>query len=492
MKRYRDLPLRVRLTLLYVALFSILLLVLTGVSYLDIRHFLIANLTSQLEAQAKPAVEQWQRTTVGPAVGVPGPTLPPHLQPSPGEESAPAGAKELARNLSTVSTMALVLDRQGNVVAASGKQANNVKPDTPCYEKAVAQGQRATCVVKVGGDRYLALAIPLRRTVTGETVGVAEIATSLRPVDRILGRQKFVLGAGFGALLLLGTILGLWLTTSALKPLNDMVDTCHRIAAGDLSQRVDLPRQKDEIGKLAAAFDDMVRQLESAFEAQEAFIASAAHELRTPLAAIQGSLEVLLRGALDDPPNAHRLTQSMYREVTRLFRLCDQLLDLSRLRSAESIHRNDVDLQAFFDEFVYQAKFLVQERQFSLVAGPAVTVSLDADALKQVLFNLIDNAVQHTAEGGEIRVGWQAGNDGVRIFVEDDGEGILPQDLPHVFEPFYRGDRSRSRRRGGTGLGLTLSKKLVEAHGGRITVVSKPGDGAKFRITLPPALLRRG
>jgi signal transduction histidine kinase len=229
----------------------------------------------------------------------------------------------------------------------------------------------------------------------------------------------------------------------------------------------------------------MFARLEAAFEAQRRFVANAAHELRTPLTAIRGSLEVLMRGAQDDPATAARLTQGMYREVVRLSRLSEQLLDLSRVGATTSVHKRPVAIAAFFDNFLSQARLLARDRTVTLEPGPAVTLLADPDALTEMLFNLVDNAVQHTDEGGVITLGWRTTPEAVQLWVADDGEGIPAADLPHIFEPFYRGDSSRSRRQGGSGLGLALVRALAQAHGGRVSVESQPGQGAKVTITLP-------
>ena len=147
-----------------------------------------------------------------------------------------------------------------------------------------------------------------------------------------------------------------------------------------------------------------------------------------------------------------------------------------------------MDLRVFFNEFIQQARLLAQERTVTLEEGPVITILADPDALKEALFNLVDNAVQHTEQSGAIVMGWGASTKAVKIWIADDGEGIAPNDLPHIFEPFYRGDSSRSRRRGGTGLGLALVRSLVEAHGGHIAVESQVGQGARFTITLPIVL----
>ena len=477
MRLLRDLSLKARLTLLYVGLFSALLMVLAAGFYLETRHFLIAETASDLQAQIETAVGRRHG-------GMPLPPPPPAPPGAPSGRPSPSVASQgdlasLVRAVVERGDSAVVLDASGKALASAGEGAGLAKAWEPCTPKLVPN-RATTCLVRLSGERYLVGAMPL-----GDGGDVLLVGRSLRPVEQVLLRQQLMLGVGVALLLLFGTLLGFWLTSSALAPLDDMVETCNRIAAGDLSQRVNLPRRNDEIGRLAAAFDHMVDRVEATMEAQQRFVASAAHELRTPLAALQGSMDVLLRDALDDPPTARRLVQGMYREITRLFRLCDQLLGLSRAHLAESVHRRPVDLSSFFHEFMMQAGFLAQERHLSLQEGDPVTIPVDPDALKRILFNLVDNAVQHTAEGGEIVVGWRESPGGVEIFVKDNGEGIRPEDLPHVFEPFYRGDRSRSRRWGGAGLGLALVKALVEAHGGRVGVSSTPGKGATFTIWLP-------
>jgi signal transduction histidine kinase len=316
---------------------------------------------------------------------------------------------------------------------------------------------------------------------------VAQLNSPLTLVDETLRTQTSFITLGILLTLIAGSIGGLFLTASALKPLRRMANTCRQIAAGDLHRRVALPHSKDEIAKFADAFNEMVSHLEKSFAAQRRFIGDAAHELKTPLAALQGSLEVLLRGAQDDAATARHLTQGMHRETLRLKRLVEQLLDLSRLDAPIELHLETIEIDTFLLEFVEQARMLTQNRRITLDAGAPAIVAADADSLKQSLFNLVDNAARHTSDGGRITFGWQNGANTVEIWVEDDGEGIADEDLPHIFEPFYRGgDRSRSRHDGGgTGLGLTLVQATIKAHGGRIEARSKPGAGSRFTLIFP-------
>jgi len=356
MKSWHDLSLRLRLTLLYVSLLILLLCALSGVLYWDTHRFLLDSTATRLRAQAKPVIERWFQAATPPAAHPPAPPSP--LTPT--ELSNIAAG--LARDLTSRDTVALILDHNGQVLANGKKLPEEPTPPTPSpryYSRALAGENEINYIVTANGQRTLVLLIPWRPApASPEILGVIQLSTPLASIDQVLLRQRLLLGIGIGLTLFIGTVGGLWLTTSALKPLNRMVATCRRIADGDLSQRVNLPHRQDEIGQLANAFDNMVARLESSFEAQRRFVANAAHELRTPLTALQGSLEVLLRGSQDDPASVARLAQGMYREVTRLARLCEQLLDLTRVNASAPIHKQPIALQTFFNEFTQQAFWL--------------------------------------------------------------------------------------------------------------------------------------
>jgi two-component system OmpR family sensor kinase len=316
-------------------------------------------------------------------------------------------------------------------------------------------------------------------------LGVAQLTTPLTQIDLLLARQRRMIGLGLALALGLGILGDLWLVRSSLAPLGRVIATIRRIAGGDLSQRVQLSRAGDEVGQLGAAFDQMASHLEEAFSSQARFVSAASHELRTPLTALQGSLEVLQRGSQDDPAATHLLLGSMHREVTRLSRLTEQLLALTRLDAPEALNIRSVDVARWLDDVVGQAEHLAGSRQLQVVRGPRVALRADPDLLTQVWLNLIDNAVQHTGPDGKLQLGWTATEAALVFWVADDGEGIAPEDLPHIFEAFYRGDRSRSRRHGGAGLGLAIVQAIVRAHGGSIEVEGRPGEGARFTMRMP-------
>lgn len=394
----------------------------------------------------------------------------------------------LSRDLTSRDMTALVFDDQGQLLANGRwlqEEPEPAPPDQESFARALAGEDDIIYTADVSGQQTLVTLIPLRsEAANDEVIGVVQLNTPLALADEVLNRERLLLLSGTALAILLGAAGTLWLTTSALAPLRRMIITSRRIAAGNLGERVNLPRRQDEVGQLAVAFDDMAVQIESTITAQRRFIADAAHELRTPLTALSGSLEVLLRGAQDDPASANRLMHGMFREVTRLGRLTEQLLDLTRLEMSDTIQTTDIDLSTFMANFSEQAQMLAHERQYQLQPGQPLTLVADPNRMHQALLNLVDNAVIHTVPGGKIRVGWRTRLKSVELWVADDGEGISDEDQMNIFQPFYRGKRSRSRHRGGSGLGLAIVSDIVAGHGGHISVESHPGQGTRFTITL--------
>ena len=216
--------------------------------------------------------------------------------------------------------------------------------------------------------------------------------------------------------------------------------------------------------------------------------ANVSHELRTPLTSIKGFAETLLDGAMREEETARRFPSIINSEADRLVKLVDDLLDLSLLESKRvTLAPKPVDVGGLVTHTVDKLRPIAAHSQLTLVqsAPPGIVVFADADRLEQVLTNLVDNALKYTPPGGRVEVQVAAVSGEVEVVVNDTGKGIRPEDLPHVFERFYRSDRSRTRGSGGTGLGLAIAKHIVEAHGGRISVSSRPNEGTTFTVTIP-------
>jgi two-component system phosphate regulon sensor histidine kinase PhoR len=245
----------------------------------------------------------------------------------------------------------------------------------------------------------------------------------------------------------------------------------------------------DEAGRPmgAVAVLHEVTELRRLERARRDLTANVSHELRTPLTSIKGFAETLLAGAMRDESTCRRFLEIIDQESNRLVKLVDDLLDLSRLESQRlDLEMSRISVQALVTDAVVKMQPLAGRRTLEVHQTESdVWVRADRDRLAQVLTNLVDNAIKFTGDGGRITLGWRTHNGDVEVTVSDDGPGIAPADLPHVFERFYKADRARAAVPGGTGLGLAIAKHIVEAHGGRIRVASEPGRGTTFAFSLP-------
>jgi signal transduction histidine kinase len=277
-----------------------------------------------------------------------------------------------------------------------------------------------------------------------------------------------------------------WLVTRrALAPLSRIAQRASRVTGGDLSVRMGPVPSRDEIADVADAIDAMLDRLEGAFAAQARFVHDASHELRTPLTIARGHLETALAGGRD-PAGLEAAAHVAISELDRMARLVESLLRLARTGADGPQARDLVDVGDLAERVVARSRVL-GDRAWHVAAAEGAMVEGDADALDQVLLNLISNAVRHTAPGQAIGVRVDLVPDAVVVEVSDTGEGIDPDLLPTLFDRFTRADAARGRDTGGAGLGLAICRAIVEAHGGTITAASTPGLGATFTVELPKA-----
>jgi two-component system OmpR family sensor kinase/two-component system sensor histidine kinase BaeS len=271
------------------------------------------------------------------------------------------------------------------------------------------------------------------------------------------------------------------------SPLADLMAAADAVAAGDLSARVP-ERGRGEMARLAARFNRMTAELERAEAARRNLTADVAHELRTPLHILQGNLEGVLDGVYQ-PTDDH--IAAMLDETRLLSRLVEELQTLSLAEAGQlPLHRRTLPAADLLADVAARFAPAAADAGIALDVTPgldALAVNVDPDRLDQALLNLVSNALRHTPVGGRVTLAAQKAPDGVELLVADSGAGIDPADLPFVFDRFWRGDRARARG-GSAGLGLPIARRLVEAHGGRIEVSSRPGVGTTFTVWLPAAL----
>lgn len=280
-------------------------------------------------------------------------------------------------------------------------------------------------------------------------------------------------------------IISLIISRRLTIPLHNMAEATGRMAEGDYSQRV-VVRSRDEIGSLAHSLNQMAARLQDSQKLRRELMANIAHELRTPLTTISGYMEALTDGIAPATTETYEMIQ---READRLSRLVDDLQKLSRAESGqEEFNFAGVAVKPFFERIGLKLKPQYHDKDVSLdisVEPENLNLMTDEDKMDQVLVNLLDNALRYTDAGGSVLLSCRGGGEAVEIKVQDNGSGISPEDLPCVFERFYRADKSRSRDKGGSGIGLTIAKCYVESLGGRIEVESTVNEGTTFTIMMP-------
>jgi two-component system, OmpR family, sensor kinase len=325
------------------------------------------------------------------------------------------------------------------------------------------------------------------------TLGIIQVSFQTEALQDMLMQQLMIFFALSSFALIAGLVVSLPVIRRTLVPLSNIGSAVHRTDAGNLSERLPAHQGQEEIDRLSVSFNGMLERLETSFQTERdakeqmrRFVADASHELRTPLTSIHGFLEILLRGAAEKPEQLYSALNSMYGESRRINKLVEDLLLLAKLDRAPQLIFKEASLQAILKEMEPQLRILAGNRSVYFELNSKSQGQFDPDKIKQVVLNLFHNAVQHTdAETGQILIALSRSENQTELTIKDNGPGIPPEHVTHVFERFYRSESSRTRRSGGAGLGLSITKSIVEAHGGTIRVDSQPGEGSAFRILLP-------
>jgi two-component system, OmpR family, sensor kinase len=387
------------------------------------------------------------------------------------------------------------LNREGECLAPpSARQAWD--PNT--VWEAIAGNTRYSTVT-VDGERLRVLSVPWR--LEGRIAGAVQVARELGEYDLLWDGQVRMLVALLPLSLVIAGIGGVFLTNRALRPVRQVTHAAAQIGAQDLSRRLRVVGQ-DELAELAATFNGMIARLEAAFEQQRRFTADASHELRTPLARIKVSTSMALSG--DQSPGEYRAALAAADQAAdAMDRLIQQLLTLARADAGElglrreRVNMADVLRQAAGGRYEIEsarpdqrhflgtpASYLVPLLCLDLPPDP-LEVAGDEDHLSRVFVNLLENAIRHTPLAGRITLSARTTEDAVVVRVADTGEGIAPEHLPRVCERFYRVDAARTRKSGGCGLGLAISRSIIQAHGGRLSIESELGRGTVVTVVLP-------
>jgi len=488
----RRLPVRVHLMLWFTLLLAAVLALFGGIVFFGLRDRLYASFDEQLLDQATLAL-----ATIEGQNGIP--------RLAPGAQDAEYFLRLVDANGHVVSAPderfgEVPLDPSVVAAALGGRtpfdlvRLHGVPAETPDPADIGGQDEQTDSGASddprnqatSGAATLRLVTLPVRLNGTGPIVGALQVGLDRDDIDEALAQLLTVLTLASPLVLLAAAIGGYLLAGRVLAPVAAITQLAGRIGERDLHKRLDLDLPDDELGRLARTFDAMLARIEEAFERQRRFTADAAHELRTPLALMRAQVDLAL---------ARRRSADAYREalvgldgdLQRLTGLVGTLLTLARADTGRLVPESaSFDLADTIALVAEQYAPLTEAAGVSLREDvePTPTVA-DEDLLMQVLVNLVDNALAHTPQAGAVTIGCRANNGQVHLWVADTGSGIAADHLARVFDRFYRSDSGRARERGGAGLGLAISRAIVEAHGGTIALTSEAEQGTCVDLTLP-------
>jgi len=468
--------LRARLVAGLLALAAAGLLLLAGITYVKQRSFLFDRLDQQVRSAPAAVEHALADQGIGPAFDEDDR----RRGPGPGGGPPPP-------NLLPLGTYGERRDASGRVLGSHWFAYGTNETDKPKLPARLPTSRLLT--VNGHETRYRVLAMP-DRFGGGTTV----VAVPMRDVDQTLHRLLAVEGLVIAGVLLLLGVLAALVVRVGLLPLDRMGHTAGAIAGGDLSHRVETTDPRTEVGRLGIALNAMLDRLERAFAERSAsenrlrqFIADASHELRTPLASIRGYAELFRIGAAREPAETEKAMRRIEDEAQRMGALVEDLLTLARVDEVPDAPRAPLDLAHLARDAVDDARATAPDRPIALHVLGGATVLGDPHQLRQVLANLLRNALVHTPAGSPIEVTLAREHEQVVLTVRDHGPGLPTDDPDALFERFWRAEAGRERGKGGAGLGLAIVAKIVDAHGGRVGAANAPGGGAAFAVRLQAA-----
>ena len=478
--------LRWRLTLTFVGLLTLLLVLLAGYQWLTLRASLITNKVAEMQGDynsAKQLIASKETalgatTTVTRRLCVTHPLL---------------VGTAVASAVSTVTgqtVQVIVYDSSLTQEAVAPAGATPPQLSTAALQGVVDRGTRSSAeeIITSSGSQ-LVVGFPV---IAGTGVcGVVQLSVAMTPITSVLHDELFLITVGGLVLLLLALIIGVLLTGRTLRPMRRLTATAEQLAAGDLTARSRLSPSSDEVGQLASSFDHMADRIQEAFAAQQEseaqvrrFIDDASHELRTPVTALKGYIDVLRRGAGREPAALDAALEAMSNESERMRILVLDLLTLARLDARRGAPPEDFDLNSAVDVLLNEGgPGMPAAVQRSYGVSPLL-VHADRGAVNTIMRNLLVNATKY-AHGAAQRWATAVSGGWATLEVHDDGPGIPASDLAHVFERFYRGEKTRAREEGGSGLGLSIVQSLARAQGGDVAIHSADGAGTTVTVWLP-------
>ena len=475
--------LRFKLTLWYVLILGVLLTSFSGFLYFTLSKSLYRDVDNKLKSLAELIAS---------------------------ESSSPLSkfsfgtidqALEASMNLKPIGKFIQVLDESGNIGRKSDNLRNVQLPISLNALKNASKGSNTFETNRTIENTPLRI-MTFPVVENGHVTKIVQIASSLEGVEDALNKLFLILIISVPSTLILASLGGQFLAHKALKPVDDITQTARMITSKNLNQRINPPKVKDEISRLIETFNEMISRLDQSFQQMKQFSSDASHELKTPLTILKGEVEVMLRKERTSHEYQQTLKSNL-EEINRMSQIVEDLLTLSKADTGEiGLNKEDINLTEILNEVVAQMNRLASSKKLDLSSSnhdENIHLFGDALRLRELFINLIENGIKYTEEGGSIRIflqkvssarnqsGWLEREKGelVKIIVSDTGIGIAQEDQERIFDRFFRVDKARSREHGGSGLGLSICKWIVEAHQGDIEVESELGKGSSFIVRLP-------
>lgn len=378
-----------------------------------------------------------------------------------------------------------LMDGYGKIVFTSSTLGKNHLPlSAQTYHHSIAGNATYETIKNIGQYPVRIVTFPLMEN--GRLISILQVGAPLQESTTALNALFYILIFGIPLAVILASGVGWFLAKKALSPVDVVTGLARKIEAGSLNERLDVSGPKDELGRLAKTFNDMIARLELSFKQMKQFTADASHELKTPLTVLKGEMEIALKTE-KTVEGFKEVIKSSLEEIDRMSAIVKSLLNLAKLDSRVRLPNDNIKLDWIVEERFNQTMPLAKDKGIDMVMAKKESVIIMGDKLGigQLLFNLIYNAIKYTSKDGRIEISLEQSDNWAIIKVIDTGIGIAEEDLPHIFDRFYRVDKARTTGAGGVGLGLSICKEIAEAHGGKIEVESEAGKGSVFKVYLP-------
>ena len=460
---------RARLTLFWVAVLAVALVAVAGLIYVLLARALYSRIDVNLQAVVQIATTSLANDLAE------------------GQDYADA-ARSTAAELSSRQQMLVIYDMGGRLLAEGGRDDDLAVPLPDITTIPSNEAMLLTVgEVKDHDDRHR-LAIQRVSVPPLDATYVVVVGSDLEPTDEELESLREVLAYVIPIAIVLAGVGGWFLARQSLAPVAAMADRARKIGVGDFNARLPVANPRDELGRLAETFNDLLHRLEASLIQQRQFMADASHELRTPVTTSRTAAAVALQQSHRDEEEYRNTLTIIEQQTTRLSRIVDDMFTLAKADAGSyPVRRTLMYLDEIVDDGVRAARVLADTKQVSIELTTIQSASFtgDEELVRRLIGNLLDNAVRHTRTGSVVHVSLDDESEGYVLFVTDSGAGIAPEIQPHIFERFFRGDLARTSSDGGAGLGLALARWIARVHGGDVTLIRSSHRGTTFAATLP-------